>query len=79
MNTKQPLIFCVLDYSTTDGASVLSIHETKEGAYKAMRAELERQYKDWYDERIIYGKGGWAEWQPWKHNTLIIRSYFLQK
>lgn len=37
--------------------ATLSLHKTKVGAYKAMREFLLTDYTQWYDQRIMYGKG----------------------
>jgi len=36
--------------------ATMSLHRTKKGAYKAMRNFLEKEYANWYDKRILYGK-----------------------
>ena len=40
----------------------MSLHQTKAGAYKAMRKYIMTEYQKWYDERILYGKD-----RRWKH------------
>jgi hypothetical protein len=37
-------------------AGIISLHRTKAGAYRAMRAHLLAEYARWYDNRIRYGK-----------------------
>jgi hypothetical protein len=34
----------------------MSLHRTKSGAYKAMRDFLEREYAQWRDDNLKYGK-----------------------
>lgn len=34
----------------------MSVHKTKQGAYKAMREYLEEKYSEWFDMRTMYGK-----------------------
>ena len=36
--------------------ATMSMHRTKKGAYKAMRNYLNKEYMEWYNWRIIYGK-----------------------
>lgn len=45
----------------------VSLHKTAQGAYKAMRTDLLEAYKTWYDDRIMYGKGGaeFAYFERW--------------
>lgn len=36
----------------------ISIHKTKKGAYKAMKTHKVDEYTSWYNDRLIFGKGG---------------------
>ena len=38
-------------------SATMSMHRTKLGAYKAMREFILTDYTQWYDQRIMYGKG----------------------
>jgi len=60
--------------------ATLSLHRTKKGAYKAMRAFLETDYMQWYNERIIYGKGDrrWID-KFGTHCAWAVRSIALKE
>jgi hypothetical protein len=48
--------FLYTDNIHESAMATMSLHRTKKGAYKAMRAFLESKYAEWYDERILKGK-----------------------
>lgn len=58
---KQPVMNQIFEFIYTDciyesAMATMSTHRTKKGAYKAMRAFLNTDYMQWYNERIEYGK-----------------------
>jgi len=55
---------CIYESST----ATMSLHQTKKGAYKAMRAHLDKGYAEWRDGQINHGKwkdkfGDMESWQ----------------
>jgi hypothetical protein len=52
----------------------VSVHRTKKGAYKAMRAFLEREYTEWRDNNILLGKDPhkFGVHEDWKIGTIEL-------
>jgi hypothetical protein len=48
-------LYCDCIYESS--YATISTHYSMQGAYKAMRTFLLKQYEEWYNNRIIYGKG----------------------
>lgn len=45
--------FCHSDY---ESYTVMSLHISKKGAYQAMRDQLVKDYNQWFEDRLIFGK-----------------------
>ena len=56
MERKQVFIFGYTYCIFESAMAAMSIHQTKIGAYKAMRKFLMEEYSKWYDMRIEIGK-----------------------
>lgn len=46
--------YCGCIYESS--VATMSLHKTKKGAYKAMRAFIEKGYAEWRDDGYLYGK-----------------------
>lgn len=55
----------------------ISVHRTKKGAYNEMRTFLIKQYLDWYNDRITYGKYAGDRWcgenERWSIHTIKLK------
>ncbi len=47
-------IYCDCIYESA--YATVSMHKTLAGAYKSMRSNLLKEYDDWYNNRIMFGK-----------------------
>jgi len=62
--------------------SVVSLHSTRKGAFKAMTLEANRRWRDERNRNLMYGKGGHSPLchERWRvrgievHNTSLTRS-----
>lgn len=62
-------MYCSCIYESSFG--LISLHETKRGAYKSMRKHLTNEYNERFEASIQFGKkhyrgSKWLEHQLWK-------------
>ena len=53
LNQIYSFIYCPCIFES--GFVTISLHRTKEGAYKAMRKHLVEAYNNWFNERLLFG------------------------
>ncbi len=55
----------------------MSLHRTKAGAYKAMKAYVYELYAEWEEDRRLNGKGSWndkfAVFKSWGVRSIEVR------
>lgn len=47
-------LYCCCTFESS--YATMSLHKTKSGAYKAMKAHKVSEFMEWYDKRSLYGK-----------------------
>lgn len=43
-------------FSDCECGGLVALHQTKAGAYKAMREQLVKDYLSWFNDRLLFGK-----------------------
>ena len=76
MDKVYQFLYCDCIYESSH--LTMSLHKTKKGAYQAMRKYIIKNYTDWYDERILWGKDRKSSIKFGTHENWCVKEITLE-